>query len=153
MGGRVLCKICVNHCGCSKRRLAWSLFGLAAGIRDTLANVLTCAIRRQVCITVAPRPGPTYPLRNAFALQMAPDTLIATIWYQVAQAVTGHNDFRRCEGLGCDVWIEISLGPSGSKPSKRYCSDACRMSPFEPASATHAHAGKRASHSEKLLSP
>ena len=94
----------------------------AAQVRHTLANVLTGAVKQLSFRVVA--------ARNAFAFVMVPDTLIAAIWYQVAQAVTGHKDFRRCQGPGCDGWIEISLGPTGSKSSKRYCSHSCKMKTY-----------------------
>lgn len=65
-----------------------------------------------------------------FALDYEPTTLIGLIWLQCLWALTGRQDFTRCENEACGHWLE--LAPSRGKrqrrgrADKRFCSDLCR---------------------------
>jgi hypothetical protein len=59
---------------------------------------------------------------NAFRLFLVPGSLIGAIWLQLAAAVDGKKEFRRCQG--CEKWIGIS--PDHSRRNRKFCSDSCR---------------------------
>ncbi len=54
---------------------------------------------------------------------VVPDSLLGALWLQLAQAISGKKEYRRC--LSCDRWYELE--PATARQSKLYCSDACRM--------------------------
>jgi hypothetical protein len=60
--------------------------------------------------------------RSGFAMSHVPDTLHSALWLQLALAMEGEKEYRRC--LGCGEWFEYSK--DASRPDKVYCSNACR---------------------------
>jgi hypothetical protein len=59
------------------------------------------------------------------SLVFKPSTLLGALWAQLAEAVTGNKEHRRC--LGCRKWIPIGWKAGGSRTNRRTCSDACRV--------------------------
>lgn len=60
---------------------------------------------------------------DSLKLQWRPLHLLGAMWLQFALAVDSHKQFRPC--ANCGTWFEISA--DGSRASRQYCSDACRM--------------------------
>jgi hypothetical protein len=59
------------------------------------------------------------------ALFFVPGNLLGLMWLQIAEAINGNRQYRRC--AGCKTWIVISPAAAGSRSSRFTCSDACRM--------------------------
>lgn len=93
-------------------------------VRYSLGDILTAALKGHLSPKIVPTES------ASFDLFMVPDSLVSAMWYQVTQLVVGHKEFRCCARSGCDAWIEISLGLTGSRSSKRYCTDGCRMKAY-----------------------
>lgn len=54
-------------------------------------------------------------------LHLRPASLLGALWLQLAQAIDGNADYRRCEV--CAAWIEL-------RPNRTYCSNACRFKAY-----------------------
>ena len=52
-----------------------------------------------------------------------PSNLLAALWLQFAQAVTGEFQLKTCEG--CGKYFQV--GPGGKRADATTCSDACRQ--------------------------
>ena len=65
-----------------------------------------------------PSPKPDDHLRIVFA----PSNLLAAMWLQFAQEVTGEHELRRC--TGCGKYFQV--GPGGRRGHAQTCSEACR---------------------------
>jgi hypothetical protein len=95
---------------------------LAAPARDFLYRLVNRNLRGRV----SPRlvPGAPPPLKSRLAvlasLQLAPTNLLACLWLQLAQVVSGLKAQRQC--LGCRKWFEAAE----RRTDKLYCGDACR---------------------------
>jgi hypothetical protein len=61
--------------------------------------------------------------RKGFELRVYPKNLLGVLWLQVGQVAEGRVH-RRCAAPGCATWWVV--GPTGSRSSRRTCSDACR---------------------------
>lgn len=61
-------------------------------------------------------------LHQRLELRVQPKNLIGALWVQLAQAIDGNRNYRRCGA--CGKWFET--GKSRGNPRK-YCSDACRQ--------------------------
>jgi hypothetical protein len=59
------------------------------------------------------------------ALFFVPGNLLGLMWLQLAEAINGNRQYRRC--AGCKTWIVISRATVGSRSSRFTCSNACRM--------------------------
>lgn len=59
-------------------------------------------------------------------LYFAPRTLLGAMWLQLARAVDGNKEYRRCQRDGCEKLFEVSLDNTGSRADRRYSSPACR---------------------------
>ena len=57
------------------------------------------------------------------ALHIEPDSLLAGMWLQFAQAVTENSYLRRC--AWCPTWFAYGSG-TGRRKTAQYCSDRCR---------------------------
>lgn len=62
------------------------------------------------------------PSRSKFKL--VPTSLLAAMWLQLANSGTRGIIFKQCEF--CPHWFPVGPG-TGRKPSKRFCSDRCRV--------------------------
>lgn len=62
------------------------------------------------------------PLRRP-TLQMAPTTLLAAMWLQVAGELTHGTKYKRCEW--CPTWWSYGKG-TGHKENRRFCSQRCQ---------------------------
>ena len=65
---------------------------------------------------------------HAARLQITPKNLLAAMWLQFAQAVTGDKEYRQCKQ--CGKPFEISLAPEGMRKSREYCTDPCRFKAY-----------------------
>jgi hypothetical protein len=65
-----------------------------------------------------------------FVLDHVPRTLIGTIWLQVSGALSGQQDFTRCENEACRRWLDLAPRRGRKvrrgRNDKRFCSDLCR---------------------------
>lgn len=59
-------------------------------------------------------------------LYFVPRTLLGAMWLQLARAVDGNKEYRRCQRDGCEKLFEVSLDGTGSRADRRYCLGACR---------------------------
>jgi hypothetical protein len=59
------------------------------------------------------------------ALFFVPGNLLGLVWLQLAEAINGNHQSRRC--AGCKTWIVISRAAVGSRSSRFTRSNACRM--------------------------
>lgn len=75
--------------------------------------------------------GDALPLRirygagNSLELVISPGTLEKALWLQLALAVDGRKDFRKCANPACGNWFEI--GKWGSRTDRIHCSNACKQ--------------------------
>jgi hypothetical protein len=58
------------------------------------------------------------------ALEHVPHCLLAALWLQFAQAITGQKKQRRCKE--CGGWFEVSRDKHGFTERRLFCSDACK---------------------------
>ena len=61
--------------------------------------------------------------RDRMVLQPAPASLLAAMWLQFAEAVSGDKTFHRCRG--CFRWFEVA--GKGMRSTRFHCSNACRI--------------------------
>ena len=61
-------------------------------------------------------------------LQIAPTTLLAAMWLQLAMAVSGNKDFLKCKF--CEREIEISTASSGFRTNREFCSQSCKTKEY-----------------------
>lgn len=59
-------------------------------------------------------------------LHLRPASLLGALWLQLAQAIDGNADYRRCRV--CAAWFE--LRPDRARTNRAYCSDACRFKAY-----------------------
>jgi hypothetical protein len=57
--------------------------------------------------------------------QLVPTSLIAAMWLQLANAIDGNRDYRRCEA--CRKWFEVG---SASREDAKFCRRACRFKAY-----------------------
>jgi hypothetical protein len=62
--------------------------------------------------------------RNELALSLVPKDLLAGLWLQLAGAIQGRLECRKC--LACDNWFEVSREDQGYRRRRTTCSDPCR---------------------------
>jgi hypothetical protein len=95
---------------------------LAMPARAFLFRLANRNLQRRVSPRLAPGLMPVMkmklPVRSS--LQLAPSSLFACFWLQLAQVVSGEKTQRQC--LGCREWFEAT----GKRTDKLYCDDACR---------------------------
>ena len=65
--------------------------------------------------------------------KFSPDSLIGLLWYQLAQAVEGNEEFRQCDD--CTTWFRVA--PQVARKSRLYCSDACRSRAYRKRKAVN----------------
>lgn len=70
--------------------------------------------------------------RDKLSLYSVPDSLIAALWLQFAQSISGNKIYRSCHQ--CGIWYEIN--PDIARTNKRYCSNACRSKGYRNRQAT-----------------
>ena len=58
---------------------------------------------------------------------LRPNSLLALLWLQFADALTGAIEFRLCKRKGCGKLIQISREPGGSRTNRQTCSDSCKV--------------------------
>ena len=63
------------------------------------------------------------PVSNRLNLSIVPVHLLAGMWLQLGQAVSGNVKLSKCDV--CPRWFTYGTG-TGQRKSKRYCSDRCR---------------------------
>lgn len=76
-------------------------------------------------IFAVPQILPKVDQGKSLYLQIVPKHLLGTICLQLAEAIHGGQQLRRC--LGCNVWMVISRDSVGNRSSRLTCSNACRM--------------------------
>lgn len=59
-------------------------------------------------------------------LQIFPKNLAGALWLQLAMAIDGNKDYRRCDE--CGEWFEVS--PDTARTNRRYCMDRCRVKAY-----------------------
>ncbi|MGC2493278.1 hypothetical protein [Candidatus Binatus sp.] len=59
-----------------------------------------------------------------------PNSLLALLWLQFADALTGETEFRHCKRKGCGKLIRIS-GERGWNTNKETCSDSCKVQVYQ----------------------
>jgi hypothetical protein len=62
------------------------------------------------------------PQEGTLALRFVPRNLLAGVWFQLAQSISGDREHRQC--LGCGTWFE--LDPGVTRNDRQTCSDRCR---------------------------
>jgi hypothetical protein len=68
--------------------------------------------------------GPGLPERvGELVLVFTPPSLLAAMWLQFAQAVSGRYDIRQCQGCG----KHFMAGPGARRPGAKTCNDTCRQ--------------------------
>lgn len=65
-----------------------------------------------------------HPIPSKARFKMVPNSLLAAMWLQLANASTKSTAFKQCEF--CPHWFPVGPG-TGRKPSKRFCSNRCRV--------------------------
>ena len=60
--------------------------------------------------------------------RMAPMTLLAAMWLQLAMAVARNKEFVQCKF--CKRQIEISTAESGFRTNREFCSDSCKTQDY-----------------------
>lgn len=60
------------------------------------------------------------------SLYSVPDSLIAALWLQFAQAISSKKTYRRCHQ--CNTWFELT--PDIARTNRLYCSNACRSKSY-----------------------
>jgi hypothetical protein len=95
--------------------------GILQYARVMLAAMVNAHVAERIDTMLLPDPDTRRPV-----LFTLPNTLIGALWLQVAQAIDGHKQFRRCEF--CRSWFE--LAPDKARADKLYCSQACRSSAY-----------------------
>lgn len=63
---------------------------------------------------------------SSLGLFIVPRSLIAALWLQLAQAISGNRELRSCPA--CEEWFEIT--PEKARTNRLYCSDACKSRAF-----------------------
>lgn len=58
---------------------------------------------------------------------LRPNSLLALLWLQFADALTGATEFRLCKRKGCGKLIRISRETGGSRTNRQTCSDSCKV--------------------------
>jgi hypothetical protein len=66
------------------------------------------------------------PRRDGLGVYLVPKNLLGALWLQLARAVDGNKDYRRCGG--CGTWMEISL--DAYRTHRLFCSNACRSKAY-----------------------
>jgi hypothetical protein len=87
-------------------------YALQAEINKRVADPITLSVPRLVWTT-------DYHQRIIFT----PSNLLAAMWLQFAQVVTGEYQLKRCEGCG----KYFQAGPGGRRADALTCKDACRQ--------------------------
>ena len=62
-----------------------------------------------------------------FRLVMQPESLIAALWLQFANAVASHHTLRTC--IRCGKWFRVGVG-GDHRADAQYCSNACRQQKY-----------------------
>lgn len=57
-------------------------------------------------------------------MRFYPNSLLAALWFQFAQAVTGNKDYRQCRD--CRHWFEVSAEDDARTARRLFCSSACK---------------------------
>ncbi len=65
--------------------------------------------------------------RPQLCVSITPSTLSEALWLQLALAIDGRKDFKRCPT--CGQWFEI--GKYGTRRDKKYCSGACKQKAYD----------------------
>ena len=63
---------------------------------------------------------------GSLGIAIIPDSLIAGIWLQFAQAIEGNKQFRQCQV--CGRWFELSS--RAKRATAKFCSDGCRFKAY-----------------------
>jgi hypothetical protein len=74
-------------------------------------------------------------------LRIAPVTLLAAMWLQLALAVAGNKEFVKCKF--CERQIEISTADSGFRTNRQFCSDSCKTKDYRKRKRTALKMAKR----------
>ena len=85
-------------------------------------------------------------------LRIAPMTLLAAMWLQLAMAVAGNKNFVKCKF--CDRQIEISTAESGFRSNRVFCSQSCKTNDYrrrKREAIRHARRGKTVAAIAKLV--
>jgi hypothetical protein len=61
-------------------------------------------------------------------LRVAPVTLLAAMWLQLALAIAGNKNFVKCRF--CERQIEISTAESGFRTNREFCSETCKTNDY-----------------------
>ena len=64
---------------------------------------------------------------HRLGMYIVPQSLIGALWLQLALAIDGNKEYRKCENGQCSELIEISLDPSGRRVDRVFCSPRCKM--------------------------
>ncbi len=91
--------------------------GIDLGNENSMAE----AFNRSVVPPMRPRIEVEHGKRRS--LQIAPTTLLAAMWFQVAGELTDGTKFKKC--LSCSNWFPFGKG-TGHRQTKSFCGDACR---------------------------
>jgi len=82
-------------------------------------------INKRIQEQVSPRLVSPLEAEDKPSLSFFPKHLLGCLWLQLARAITGNKQFRRC--VVCQTFIEISTDQTGSREGKKTCSDRCRQ--------------------------
>jgi hypothetical protein len=58
-------------------------------------------------------------------LRIIPTNLLGAMWLQLANAITGHKEYRSC--VECGTWFEVSKDGRGGTKRKVFCDTACKV--------------------------
>ncbi|MEZ5351414.1 MAG: hypothetical protein R2762_02165 [Bryobacteraceae bacterium] len=61
---------------------------------------------------------------QGLGLYLVPSNLIGAIWLQIARAIDGNREYRRC--LDCRKWFEVT--PHVTRADRKFCSGSCKAS-------------------------
>lgn len=85
-------------------------------------------------------------------LRIAPMTLLAAMWLQLAMAVAGNKSFVKCKF--CERQIEISTADSGFRSNRVFCSQSCKTNDYrrrKREAIRHARRGKTVASIAKIV--
>jgi len=68
------------------------------------------------------------PGQIPLGVRIVPADLLGALWLQLARAIEGDKQYRKCEYRDCGKWFEISKGgdTAGKRADAQYCEPRCR---------------------------
>ena len=104
------------------QRMSRAIEAWNTGIKGEDLSPFFKAFNQRVRSIITPKLSLSQDHRKA-SLQLVPLDLADGLWLQLAVAVEGHENYRRCGA--CPRYFSVDRGRG--RPEKKYCSSACRL--------------------------